>query len=95
MTDRELGATTRGRQRATGSARWRKGEIEMTSGTQHHRRRPPSRHARRMSFASLEDVEREHVQRVLDQTTTFEEAADVLGINLATLWRMRKRWGLS
>jgi hypothetical protein len=67
----------------------------MTPGTQNHRRRPVSGHARRAPFASLEDVERAHVELVLERTTTFEEAADVLGINLATLWRMRKRWGLS
>jgi NtrC-family two-component system response regulator AlgB len=46
-------------------------------------------------MASLEDVERAHVRLVLEQTATFEEAAELLGINLATLWRMRKRWGLS
>ena len=60
-----------------------------------HRHPPTARHGRRTAIASLEDVERAHVRLVLEQTATFEEAAELLGINLATLWRMRKRWGLS
>ncbi len=43
---------------------------------------------------SLEEVERVHVQRVLAESATLEEAALRLGINLTTLWRKRKRWGL-
>jgi two-component system, NtrC family, response regulator AlgB len=43
---------------------------------------------------SLEDVERAHVQRVLAESATLEEAAASLGINPTTLWRKRKRWGL-
>jgi NtrC-family two-component system response regulator AlgB len=43
---------------------------------------------------SLEDVERLHVQRVLSESPTLEEAASRLGINSTTLWRKRKRWGL-
>jgi len=43
---------------------------------------------------SLEEVERAHVQRVLAESTTLEEAATRLGINPTTLWRKRKRWGL-
>jgi len=43
---------------------------------------------------SLADVERAHVQRVLTESTTLEEAATRLGINPTTLWRKRKRWGL-
>jgi NtrC-family two-component system response regulator AlgB len=42
--------------------------------------------------ASLEEVEREHIARVLDESATLEEAAATLGINTATLWRKRKRY---
>src|SRR5262249_19992117 len=43
---------------------------------------------------SLEDVERVHVQRILAESATLEEAALRLGINPTTLWRKRRRWGL-
>ena len=43
---------------------------------------------------SLRDLERAHVQRVLAETATLEEAATRLGINTTTLWRKRRRWGL-
>jgi NtrC-family two-component system response regulator AlgB len=44
------------------------------------------------SDISLEEVEAEHIRRVLVHTSTIEEAADILGIGLATLWRKRKRY---
>ncbi len=44
--------------------------------------------------ASLEEVEREHIMRVLAQSATLEEAAARLGINVTTLWRKRKRYGV-
>jgi two-component system, NtrC family, response regulator AlgB len=43
--------------------------------------------------ASLEEVEREHIMRVLAQSATLDEAAATLGINVTTLWRKRKRYG--
>jgi len=59
----------------------------MTPTVRNHRRRPAARHGQRTAIASLEDVERAHVRLVLEQTATFEEDAELLGINLATLWR--------
>jgi len=44
--------------------------------------------------ASLEDLERRHIQQVLAEATTLEEAAARLGINPTTLWRKRKRYGI-
>ncbi|HTY56706.1 MAG TPA: sigma-54 dependent transcriptional regulator, partial [Candidatus Binataceae bacterium] len=44
------------------------------------------------SDATLEEVEAEHIRRVVSQATTLEEAADTLGIGVATLWRKRRRY---
>jgi NtrC-family two-component system response regulator AlgB len=44
--------------------------------------------------ASLEALEREHIRRVLAEAATLEEAAATLGINVTTLWRKRKRYGI-
>src|SRR5690606_807918 len=43
-------------------------------------------------LVSLAQLEREHVRRVVARTSTLEEAARVLGIDGATLYRKRKRW---
>ena len=43
---------------------------------------------------SLEQVERRHIQRVLAESATLEEAATRLGIDVTTLWRKRKRYAL-
>ena len=43
---------------------------------------------------SLEDLERQHIQQVLSSARTLEEAASILGINLSTLWRKRRRYNL-
>ena len=44
---------------------------------------------------SLEHVERVHVQRILSESASLTVAAARLGIDLTTLWRKRKRWGLA
>jgi NtrC-family two-component system response regulator AlgB len=46
------------------------------------------------SAVTLEQLEAEHIRRVLGQTPTMEEAATVLGIDPSTLYRKRKRYGL-
>ncbi len=42
----------------------------------------------------LDDVEREHIRRVIAETESLESAAEQLGIDPATLWRKRKKYGL-
>jgi NtrC-family two-component system response regulator AlgB len=42
--------------------------------------------------ASLEQIEAAHIRRVLAHTARQEDAAAILGIGLATLWRKRKRY---
>jgi two-component system, NtrC family, response regulator AlgB len=43
-------------------------------------------------LVSIEEVERAHALKVIARTGTLEEAASVLGIDNATLYRKRKRW---
>jgi two-component system, NtrC family, response regulator AlgB len=42
--------------------------------------------------STLEEIEREHIQRVVSRTATFDEAAVILGIDASTLYRKRKRY---
>ena len=44
--------------------------------------------------ASLDAIEREHIIRIMAESPTLESAAHKLGINVATLWRRRRRYGL-
>jgi NtrC-family two-component system response regulator AlgB len=43
---------------------------------------------------SLEELEELHIRRVLAKTKSLEEAAKVLGVDVATLWRRRKKYGI-
>lgn len=43
---------------------------------------------------SLLEVEEQHIRRILAETRTLQEAADILGIDQATLWRKRKQYGI-
>jgi NtrC-family two-component system response regulator AlgB len=42
----------------------------------------------------LERVEEEHIRRVLASSKSLQEAANILGIDQATLWRRRKQYGI-
>jgi NtrC-family two-component system response regulator AlgB len=41
---------------------------------------------------SLEDLEREHIMRIIEIASSMDEAAQILGIDPATLYRKRKRY---
>lgn len=43
------------------------------------------------AMVSLDELEKEHIKRILDKTTSLEQAAHVLGIDPATLYRKRKK----
>jgi NtrC-family two-component system response regulator AlgB len=55
---------------------------------------PPASRLEVGGAVTLEQLEVEHIRRVLAGTATLEEAAAVLGIDPATLYRKRKRYGL-
>ncbi|MCG3156903.1 MAG: Regulatory protein AtoC [bacterium] len=46
------------------------------------------------SALSLEEMEKLHIKRVLQHARDYDEAAQILGIDPATLWRKRKKYGL-
>lgn len=46
------------------------------------------------SLVSLQDLESEHIKRVVAKTSSLEEASHILGIDPATLYRKRKKLGL-
>ena len=43
---------------------------------------------------ALEEIEREHIEKVLSLESNQEKAASLLGITTVTLWRKRKQFGL-
>jgi DNA-binding NtrC family response regulator len=45
-------------------------------------------------FRTIEDVEREHIEKILAHELNQEKAAKILGITTVTLWRKRKQYGL-
>jgi NtrC-family two-component system response regulator AlgB len=47
-----------------------------------------------VSSMTLEEIEKEHIARVIAESKSFEEAAKKLDIDSATLWRKRKKYNL-
>jgi NtrC-family two-component system response regulator AlgB len=45
-------------------------------------------------LVSLEELEKDYIARVVHETPSVEEASRILGIDPATLWRKRKKYGL-
>ncbi len=43
---------------------------------------------------TVDDLEREHILRVLMRQATLDEAAAILGMDVSTLWRKRKKYGI-
>jgi two-component system, NtrC family, response regulator AlgB len=43
---------------------------------------------------SLDAIEEQHIRRVLAETSSLQDAAAILGIDQATLWRKRKQLGI-
>ena len=46
------------------------------------------------SLVSMEKLEEAHLRKVVERTSSLAEAAEVLGIDQATLYRKRKKMGL-
>jgi len=47
------------------------------------------------SLISLEKLDELHLRKILEQTSNFNEAAEILGIDPATLYRKRKQLGMA
>ena len=67
----------------------RGGEIQL-----HHLPEEFQNLVERKGLLSLEEVEQQHIVRVLRIAKDLDEAASVLGIDPATLWRKRKKYNL-
>jgi NtrC-family two-component system response regulator AlgB len=57
-------------------------------------RNPTARWSIHTHGTRLKDFEREHILRVLAESPTLEQAAATLGINVTTLWRKRRHYGI-
>jgi len=56
-----------------------------------HPRRHPVQLGDRVPLSTIEEI---HIRQVLAGTESLQEAAEILGIDQATLWRRRKTYGL-
>jgi NtrC-family two-component system response regulator AlgB len=65
------------------------GEAEL-----HLRSVPDSGGPRSGNLLSLDAMEKQHILRVIRATSTLEEAARILHVDVTTLWRKRRRYGV-
>ena len=56
--------------------------------------KPVDREPEAGTFATMEEVERTHIRRVLAACKSIEEARSILGMDSVTFWRKRKKYGL-
>jgi two-component system, NtrC family, response regulator AlgB len=65
-------------------------------GVEHLTKKSPQRNleVNLGNLVSLEKIEESHIRQVLAVTSSLEEAARVLGMDPATLWRRRKKYGI-
>jgi NtrC-family two-component system response regulator AlgB len=54
----------------------------------------PPAEARLGDPVPFDQIEALHIRRLLASTPTMEEAARILGVDAATLWRKRKKYGI-
>lgn len=54
----------------------------------------PQNAPRTPELASLAELEERHIRHVLAITKSLDEAAKILGVDVATLWRRRKKYGI-
>ncbi len=69
-------------------------EIELADLPDHLQGATDSTHVDLGALVSLEELEKEHIKRILGKTSSLEQAAQVLGIDPATLYRKRKKLNL-
>jgi two-component system, NtrC family, response regulator AlgB len=59
-----------------------------------HLSRPTGLHFEVGGEVTLDDLEKEHIRRILESAPSFDDAARILGIDPSTLYRKRKKWGI-
>ncbi len=65
-------------------------------GAHHFPQRPKSAERAPVpgNLVTMQELERNHIRRVLSSSKSIEEACRVLGMDSVTLWRKRKKYGL-
>jgi DNA-binding NtrC family response regulator len=69
-------------------------EVTLDDLPPHLLRKPEVQSEKEEPFLSLEELEKQQIERVLKKFPNQEEAAQVLGTTTVTLWRKRKQYGL-